>query len=58
MEPKRCMLGFEIDIDLRQEIKVLAARRNITVKEWIHRAITDRIQKESKYNKEHVQLED
>lgn len=49
---KRKQMAFDINPDIHQQIKVLAARRNISINLWMARAISDRIQKENKYDKE------
>lgn len=43
---KRVVL--DVTIDLHAEIKILAARRNISMNNWLHRAIYERIAKEKR----------
>lgn len=51
---KRIQVAFDTTLDLRAEIKIWAARRNISVSSWINRAIYERIQKENKNDKENI----
>lgn len=48
----RKQMAFDITPEMHQQVKVLAAIRNISVSLWIMRAIRDRIAKETKYDKE------
>lgn len=45
-ERKTKRLVVELNFDLHQKIKMLALRRNISLSNWIHRAIFERIAKE------------
>lgn len=47
---KRTQIAFDVQPEFRQEIKVLAARRNISLNLWLMRAINDYIKKERKYD--------
>lgn len=49
---KRVFMSFDIDPELRREIKVLAAIRGISVTSWLHRAIYERIRKEARDDKD------
>ncbi len=50
MEDKRIRITFDTDINLRAEIKSRAARRNISLKTWIERAILEQVKREDKYD--------
>ena len=43
MEIKRKQLAFDITQEMHTEIKILAARRNITINQWMQRAVAERI---------------
>jgi predicted HicB family RNase H-like nuclease len=45
---KRKFMGFEINPELHQQIKVLAAQRNIPMSLWIHRALVEKIKKDTR----------
>lgn len=45
---KRVQVAFDTTLDMRAEIKIWAARRNISVSSWINRAINERIMKEKR----------
>jgi predicted HicB family RNase H-like nuclease len=47
---KRKQMAFDINPDIHQQVKILAAIRNISVNLWVARAINDRIAKETKYD--------
>ena len=47
MTKQRKQLAFDIDPELHTQIKILAARRNISMNVWLTRAILARIQKEN-----------
>lgn len=47
---KRTQMAFDISPEMHQQVKVLAAMRNISMNLWIARAINDRIAKENKYD--------
>lgn len=49
---KRVQMAFDTTLDIRAEIRILAAKRNITVGTWIKRAIHERIVKEQRENDE------
>lgn len=49
---KRTQIAFDAAPELRHKIKTLALRRNISMTLWILRAIADRIEKETKHDKE------
>ncbi len=46
---KRKQMAFDISQEMHQQVKVLAAIRNISMNLWVARAIADRIAKETKY---------
>ena len=46
---KRCQVAFDIDINFRQELKIIAARRNISMNLLIQRALQEYIKKEKLY---------
>ena len=46
---KRKQMAFDVSPDTHQQIKVLAACRNISMNLWMARAIQDRIAKETKH---------
>jgi len=48
---KRYQMAFDVSQEMHQQIKILAARRNISMNLWMARAINDRILKETKYDK-------
>ena len=43
-------LSVNMTENLHQEIKIRAAKRNITITEWIMRAIAEAMVKEDQYN--------
>lgn len=43
-------LGIDLPINLAIEIKLLSARRNITIRKWVLRAIVEYINKERKFD--------
>jgi len=43
---KRVQIAFDVPPELRQEIKLLALRRNISMNMWILRAVHTQIKKE------------
>ncbi len=47
---KRTQMAFDINPEMHQQVKILAAMRNISMNLWIARAINDRIAKENKYD--------
>jgi len=47
---KRKQMAFDVSAEMHQQVKILAAIRNISVSLWIARAIADRIAKEVKYD--------
>ena len=49
---KRKQLAFDISPEIHQQVKILAARRNISMNLWMMRAVMERIAKETKYDKE------
>lgn len=49
---KRVQVAFDTTLDMRAEIKICAAKRNISVSSWISRAIYERIQKENRDDKD------
>ena len=49
---KRKQMAFDVSLELHQQVKILAARRNISINLWMARAIQERIAKETKYDKE------
>lgn len=50
METKRTQLSFNINPDIRQAIKIAAAKRNISMNLWIMRAIYIALSKEEPKN--------
>ena len=49
MNRKRIQIAFDVPLELRQEIKVRAARRNISMNLWIMRAIYRALEKEDSF---------
>lgn len=49
---KRKQIIFDINEDIHRQIKIFAAMRNITMNRWIQKAITERIKKETQYDKD------
>lgn len=47
---KRTQMTFDIHPDMHHQVKILSAIRNISMNEWVFRAISDRIIKETKYD--------
>lgn len=47
---KRKQMAFDIHPEIHQQVKILAAMRNISISCWMSRAINDRIAKETKYD--------
>jgi predicted HicB family RNase H-like nuclease len=47
---KRTQMTFDIHPEIHQQVKILAAIRNISMNLWVARAINDRIAKETKYD--------
>ena len=53
MEEKKIKrLLVDVSIDLHQQVKMFATRRNISIGNWLQRAILERIQKELRENKD------
>jgi predicted HicB family RNase H-like nuclease len=51
MEKKRRkQMAFDISPEVHQTVKILAARRNISINLWMARAIQERIDRETKYD--------
>jgi predicted HicB family RNase H-like nuclease len=48
---KRKQMAFDISPEIHQTVKILAARRNISINLWMARAIQERIDRETKYDK-------
>ncbi len=46
MTKKRTQIAFDIDPEIKTQIKVSAARRNISINLWMMRAIMSRLKKE------------
>jgi predicted HicB family RNase H-like nuclease len=46
---KRAQIAFDVDAELRADIKIRAAKRNISMNLWIMRAIYQAIRKEDQY---------
>jgi predicted HicB family RNase H-like nuclease len=46
----RYQMAFDVSPEIHQQIKILAARRNISMNLWMARAIHERILKETKYD--------
>jgi predicted HicB family RNase H-like nuclease len=44
---KRCQVSFDLAPEMRQAIKIVAAKRNISMNLWVVRAIYRALQKES-----------
>lgn len=50
---KRKQVIFQVNQSLHNQIKALAAKRNISMSLWLHRAVLERIIKEkAEYNNE------
>ncbi len=49
-EKKRKQMAFDISPEMHQQVKILAATRNISINLWMARAIQDRIAKENRYD--------
>jgi hypothetical protein len=49
---RRAQLAFDVNEELHTEIKILAARRNISMNMWLNRAIQERIKKEHQYKED------
>jgi len=47
-DKKRKQMAFDVSPEIHQQVKVLAAIRNISMNLWMARAIQDRIAKETK----------
>ena len=47
---KRNQINFELCPELHQQVKIWAMRRNITVANWMKRAVIERLQKETREN--------
>ena len=52
MEPNKKKIIFTIDDALHREIKVIAARRNLTMANWIVRQLRSGLIEETKYDRE------
>jgi len=46
----RVQMRFDGTLDLRAEIKVAAARRNMSMSQWITRVLVEQLKKEKQYN--------
>jgi predicted HicB family RNase H-like nuclease len=44
---------FDVAADMHKQVKIYAARRGISMNNWLQRAVYERIQKEMKYDKDH-----
>lgn len=51
-EKKRKQIIFDVSQEVHTLIKVFSAKRNISMNNWMQRAINERIQKEIKYDKD------
>jgi len=51
-DKKRKQIVFDVSEDIHRQIKIFSAMRNITMNRWMQKAIDERIQKETKYDKE------
>lgn len=49
MKQKNKRLSMDMPINIVQEIKARSARRNISMKLWVYRAIVKAIKEENKY---------
>lgn len=47
--PKR--LVIDIDEEVHQQIKLRSAIRNITIRKWVSRALSEALKKEEQYDK-------
>lgn len=50
-EKKRIQMAFNVSQEVHTQVKILAAIRNISINNWMSRAIADRIAKETKDDK-------
>lgn len=41
---------FDVSADLHQQIKILAARRNMSMSLWLHRAIHAQLREDTKHD--------
>ena len=48
----RKQLAFDISPEMHQQVKIFAARRGISINNWMQRAVVERIQKETKYDRD------
>jgi predicted HicB family RNase H-like nuclease len=55
---KRFQMAFDVSKEIHTQVKVLAALRNISINNWMARAINDRIAKETKYDEKTKELYD
>ena len=49
-EKKRYQMAFDVSKEMHTQVKVSAAKRNISVSCWMARAINDRLAKENRYD--------
>jgi len=50
VEKKTKRIGIDMPLGLALEVKMLATRRNCTVRRWLLRAIIEYIQKEKRFD--------
>lgn len=46
-EKKRCQVSFDIQPEMRRDIKIVAAKRNISMNLWVVRVLYRALQKEN-----------
>lgn len=49
---KRKQIIFDINEDIHKQVKIFAAKRNITMARWMQKAINERLQKEIQYDEQ------
>ena len=47
---KRIQIAFNTSLEIHTQVKILAAIRNISISNWMTRAIKDRIAKETNHD--------
>lgn len=51
---ERKQIIFDIHPEIHRQIKVYSAMRNISMNNWMQRAINERLEKEKRHDKENI----
>ena len=50
MKKQRKQMIFDINPELHMQVKIMAARRNVSLSLWVTRAIYEQLKKETRYD--------